>query len=67
MKWSEKTTTSPSGLHLCHYKILITNYYEETDTDCQVDQELKKIQDELLEASITLVNMAILAPTSLTR
>jgi hypothetical protein len=54
-------------LHLGHYKALLTTYYLETDTERHVDQDLKKIQDELLEASLTIVNMAIKTQTSLTR
>jgi hypothetical protein len=66
-KWRERTTTLPSGLHLGHYKALLTTYYLERDTECHVDQDLKKIQDELLEASLTIVNMAIKTQTSLIR
>jgi hypothetical protein len=66
-KWRERTATLPSGLHIGHYKALLTTYYLETDTECHVDQDLKKIQDELLETSLTIVNMAIKTQISLTR
>jgi hypothetical protein len=66
-KWSERTTTLPSGLHLGHYKTLITTYYKETETECHVDQEIKKIQDEIFETVLTIVNIAIVTQTPLTR
>jgi hypothetical protein len=64
-KWSERTTTLPSGLHLGHNKTLITTYFKETE--CHVDQEIKKIQDELFETVLTISNMAIITQTPLTR
>jgi hypothetical protein len=66
-EWRKRTTTLPSGLHLGHFKVLLTTYYLETDTECHLDQDLKKIQDKLLEASLTIVNLAIKTQTSLTR
>jgi hypothetical protein len=65
--WRESTTTLPSRLHLGHYKALLTTYYLETDTKFYVNQDLKKIQEKLLEACLTIVNMAIKTQTSLTR
>jgi hypothetical protein len=63
-RWREWTTMLPSGLHLGHYKALLTTYYTETDPKRHVDQKLKKIEDELLEASLTIVSMAIITQTS---
>jgi hypothetical protein len=54
-------------LHLDHNEALLTTYYLETDTECHVDQDLKKIQDKLLEVSLTIIKMARMTQTSLTR
>jgi hypothetical protein len=44
VKWNERTTTSPSGRHLGHYKILTRlQVIDETDNNIYLNQELLKL------------------------
>jgi hypothetical protein len=44
MKWNERTTTSPSGRHLGHYKILtMLEVIDEVDNNIKLNQELLKL------------------------
>ncbi|KAI2501756.1 hypothetical protein MHU86_12676 [Fragilaria crotonensis] len=46
--WSESTTTSPSGMHLGHYKALIARHsYSSEASDDEVTLEFKAKRDEL--------------------
>ena len=62
--WSESTSTSPSGLHLGHYKALIArHHYSDIDTD---DEELvakrdtwNRMQTSLLELHVNMLNYAL--------
>ncbi|KAI2512752.1 hypothetical protein MHU86_1540 [Fragilaria crotonensis] len=62
--WTESTTTSPSGLHLGHYKALISRHkYSDIDTD---DTELRgkqdkwnRMQQQLLELHVRMLNYAL--------
>ncbi|KAI2490363.1 hypothetical protein MHU86_24203 [Fragilaria crotonensis] len=46
--WTESTTTSPSGLHLGHYKALIARHSFQTDaSDEELTTEFKQQRDEL--------------------
>jgi hypothetical protein len=65
--WSEGTTTSPSGLHLGHYKALIARHSFSTnvpndkltaDFRAQRD-ELNRIQAEIRRTHLLLVNYAL--------
>ena len=67
--WSESTTTSPSGLHLGHYKALIARHSYSTDQfddeltpefSAQRD-ELNAKQRELLDLQVTMMNYALRA------
>lgn len=55
--WSEQTTTSPSGYHLGHSKVLIADHDLQPDTyECQI---LEEKRSQLIDWQIDLINMAI--------
>ena len=62
--WSESTSTSPSGLHLGHYKALISRHqYSDIDPD---DEELSakrdewnRMQQKLLDIHVRMLNYAL--------
>ena len=62
--WAESTSTSPSGLHLGHYKALISRHrYTDIDLD---DEELvakrdewNMMQQQLLELHVRMLNYAL--------
>ena len=52
-KWKERTTTSPSGRHLCHYKAL-------TVSDCEdKNEEMKTFSLEMLSTCNVIINAAL--------
>jgi hypothetical protein len=51
--WNENTTTSPSGRHLGHYKLLVTVFKDEF-----AKQELKDKAEEILNLFVSLLNLA---------
>ncbi|KAI2502879.1 hypothetical protein MHU86_11548 [Fragilaria crotonensis] len=65
--WSESTTTSPSGMHLGHYKALIARHSYSSDLpDEELTQEfrdnrdeLNRMQDDLRNLHLTLLNYAL--------
>lgn len=58
--WSETTTTSPSGLHLGHYKALIHNFHPSTLLDQpELINEVKTKQRQMLELHLQLLNYAL--------
>jgi hypothetical protein len=56
--WPEKTTTSPSGIDLGHYHMLIART-EFDDTDTPEEAEIKKQQSDLRSAHLALLNYGI--------
>jgi exonuclease III len=62
--WAESTSTSPSGLHLGHYKALIARHkYSDIDTE---DEELlakrdtwNRMQTSLLDLHVQMLNYAL--------
>ena len=69
--WKESTTTSPSGVHLCHYKALIARhqYSHVQDEDSAMSQseatqtelrnELNHMQQSIRELHLQLINYAL--------
>ena len=61
--WPEKTTTSPSGLHLGHWKALITNHTHSHVTTKDREKQERKLnldnkQEDLFQARLSLLNYA---------
>ena len=65
--WRESTRTSPSGLHLGHFKSLLSTIYSWEEDKCDVDNEILLAQQDLFEATLRIVNLAILSERPLTR
>ena len=73
--WSESTTTSPSGLHLGHYKALIAklSYSSDLSDDeltpqfCNQRDELNSMQEDLFQIHLRLINYRLNCGTSYTR
>ena len=71
--WRESTSTSPSGLHLGHYKALIarhrySNIPEDEDEEHRQNRNrVNHMQQELLKLHITLLNYALTRGYSYTR
>ena len=58
--WREYTATSPSGLHLGHYRSLIARHsYSERDPEDQDKQRLDRMQSELRLLHLRLINYAL--------
>ena len=63
--WRESTSTSPSGLHLGHYKALIARHKyasipeDEDDEHRQNRERLTRMQQDLLDLHLTLLNYAL--------
>jgi ribonuclease HI len=63
--WRESTSTSPSGLHLGHYKALIARHRyssipeDEDEEHRQNRDRLNRMQRELLDLHLTLLNYAL--------
>lgn len=55
-KWKERTSTSPSGRHLGHYKVCV----------CQIDRKLnpaqktklRRLRDQIADIYVTMINYA---------
>jgi hypothetical protein len=63
--WRESTTTSPSGLHLGHYKAMISRHkysaaLEDDDEEYREKQnKWKRMQQEILDVHLSLLNYAL--------
>lgn len=61
--WAESTTTSPSGMHLGHYKALIARHsYSSDASDEDLSQEFRDNRDELnrMQNELRAVHLALL-------
>jgi len=56
--WKESTTTSPSGLHLGHWKSLVARH-QFSDTDTSECEELDSMQQAIRAVCLSLVNYAL--------
>ena len=73
--WTESTTTSPSDMHLGHYKALIAKHSFSTDLPddeltpefCAQRDELNAKQNDLFQIHLTLINYALQRSFSYTR
>ena len=65
--WRESTSTSPSGMHLGHYKVLVARHSFSTtadDTDLTLEfierrDELNRKQTEIRLAKLAVINYAL--------
>ncbi|KAL7574197.1 hypothetical protein ACA910_014872 [Epithemia clementina (nom. ined.)] len=55
--WPENTSTSPSGFHLSHSKVLIASHGVDPDSPDGADLEAKR--NALIDAQVSLLNAAI--------
>ena len=65
--WKESTRTSPSGVHLGHFKSLLANIYKVEEEKCEIDTEILSAQQELFGATLRILNLAIASERPLTR
>eukprot|EP00957_Ditylum_brightwellii_P129667 9891396-Ditylum_brightwellii.AAC.1 len=56
-KWSESTTTSPSGRHLGHFKALICWFEESLGT--KEGREMHRNREGIIDAHVGLLNYAV--------
>jgi hypothetical protein len=62
--WSESTTTSPSGLHLGHYKVMLSRHKysdigSETEEDTARRHKWNHMQGSLLRLHVQMLNYAL--------
>jgi hypothetical protein len=66
--WKESTSTSPSGLHLGHWKALVARHsYSHDNADPVKKLQLDQIRDQLIEIRLNLLNYAAKHAYSFTR
>jgi exonuclease III len=68
--WAESTSTSPSKLHLGHYKTLISDHkytHAKTKVEEALKKEIDQKQRELLDLHVTMMNYALSRGYSYTR
>jgi Reverse transcriptase (RNA-dependent DNA polymerase) len=55
LKWKERTTTSPSGRHLGHYKVLLKiPIYDEVDNTCNISMKILDVYYKIFRATTEL-------------
>jgi hypothetical protein len=57
--WNEKTTTSPSSLHLGHWKALLARHDQSHEPTSDACKELDAMQSDIRRARLTLINYAL--------
>ena len=65
--WKESTSTSPSGVHLGHYKALLEEIHEQNEDHTSLDPGIIKDQDWILNLHLKIVNLALKTRKSLKR
>ena len=65
--WKESTSTSPSGVHLGHYKALLETIYVPNDTQLVMDLEIFQKQQEIFNIHLCLINSVLTHGRSITR
>jgi hypothetical protein len=55
--WKENTSTSPSGLHLGHYKALVLR--NDADVSTEEGQAIERQRKELIAAHVAMINYAL--------
>jgi hypothetical protein len=55
--WNERTSTSPSGLHLRHYKAMVSR--NDADLNADKGQELESQQTELIRTHTVMLNYSL--------
>jgi hypothetical protein len=63
--WKESTSTLPSGLHLGHYKALVSRNNADLDTD--EGKLIEKQRKELISAHVAMINYSLLRSYSYSR
>jgi hypothetical protein len=51
--WKERTSTSPSGRHLGHYKLLVKTYEDKTSS-----KDLKEAAGQILKLMVDMMDLA---------
>ena len=65
--WKESTSTSPSGVHLGHYKALLETMYVPNDTQLVMDLEIFEKQQDRFNIHLRLINSVLTHGRSITR
>lgn len=63
--WNERTSTSPSGLHLGHYKALVS--WNDADLDTEEGKLIEQQRKELIKAHVAMINYLLLQSHSYSR
>jgi hypothetical protein len=63
--WNERTSTSPSGIHLGHYKAIVLR--NDADLSTEEGQELENKRTALVRAHVAMINYSIRHAYSYTR
>ena len=50
--WNERTRTSPSGVHLGHYKLLLKDVMEGDDKTMEVKTKIKEMQEGMFDQQL---------------
>lgn len=66
-RWKERTTTSPSGLHLGHHKALHAPHNYTYEENGKQKQEMDYKQNSILTAFLQVLNLALLNTIALSR
>ena len=57
--WNERTRTSPSGVHLGHYKSLLKDIMDGDDKSMEINIAIKEMQEVMFEQQLQMVNTAL--------